>query len=323
MTGDVLVTGGAGFIGGHLAERLDADGRRVRVLDRRAPLAGPVSDWVEADVRDATAIEAATRGASLIIHLASVVGVDALLADPVEAIDVAVNGTLRVLESAGRAGVPVIHLSTSEVLGINPDVPWTEDADRVLGSSLADRWSYGTAKATAEHLVLAWSRSRGIPATIVRPFNVYGPRQEPRFVVASMVQAALTGGPIVVDGDGSQTRCFTYVDDVVDGLVRVAAAPGRVPILHLGSEDERSVLELAKLIREAAGGDAPLAFRSAGDRWGGLEPDIPRRIPDTSLARSVFGWRATTGLGEGLRRVVDWASTAWREDPLSTVAPGA
>ena len=148
MTGDVLVTGGAGFIGGHLVERLVADGRRVRVLDRREPVTGP-SEWVEADVRDAAAVEAAAKGASLILHLASVVGVDALLADPVEAIDVAVNGTLRVLDAAGRADVPVIHLSTSEVLGINPAVPWAEGADRVLGSSLADRWSYGTAKATA------------------------------------------------------------------------------------------------------------------------------------------------------------------------------
>lgn len=323
MTGDVLVTGGAGFIGGHLAERLGADGHRVRVLDRREPLQGSVAEWVEADVRDATAIERAARGTSMIIHLASVVGVDALLADPVEAIDVAVNGTLRVLEAAARDHVPVIHLSTSEVLGINPDVPWAEGADRVLGSSLADRWSYGTAKATAEHLVLAWSRSRAIPATIVRPFNVYGPRQEPRFVVASMVQAAVRGEPIVVDGDGSQTRCFSYIDDVIEGLVRVAAAPGRVPILHLGSEDERSVLELAKLVREAAGGDAPVTFRRTADRWGGVEPDILRRIPDASLARSVFGWRATTELSEGLRRVVAWAASADRDDPLSTVAPGA
>jgi len=323
MTGDVLLTGGAGFIGGHLAERLDADGHRVRVLDRREPLTAPMSDWVEGDVRDAAAIERAAAGASMIIHLASVVGVDALLADPVEAIDVAVNGTMRVLEAAGRADVPVVHLSTSEVLGINPDVPWAEGADRVLGSSLADRWSYGTAKATAEHLVLAWSRSRRLPATIVRPFNVYGPRQEPRFVVASMVDAAISGGPIVVDGDGSQTRCFSYVDDVVEGLVRVAAAPGRVPILHLGSEDERSVLELAKLVRDAVGGDAAVTFRSTGDRWGAMEPDIARRIPDTSLAQAVFGWRATTSLSEGLRRVVDWATTTRRDDPLSTVTPGA
>ena len=288
MTGDVLVTGGAGFIGGHLVERLVADGRRVRVLDRREPVTGP-SEWVEADVRDAAAVEAAAKGASLILHLASVVGVDALLADPVEAIDVAVNGTLRVLDAAGRADVPVIHLSTSEVLGINPAVPWAEGADRVLGSSLADRWSYGTAKATAEHLVLAWSRSRGIPATIVRPFNVYGPRQEPRFVVASMVRAALRGEPIVVDGDGTQTRCFTYIDDVVDGLARVAAAPGRVPIVHLGSEDERSVLELAKLVRDAVGGDAPVVFRPTGDRWGGLEPDWTTWVPTVSTIGDLWG----------------------------------
>ncbi|HWJ64800.1 MAG TPA: NAD-dependent epimerase/dehydratase family protein, partial [Acidimicrobiales bacterium] len=222
-----------------------------------------------------------------------------------------------VLDAASDEGASVVHLSTSEVLGTNPAVPWSEDSDRVLGSSLADRWSYGTAKATAEHLVLAWSRTRKVPATIIRPFNVYGPRQEPRFVLASMVAAALGGGPILVDGDGSQTRCFTYIDDMVEGMVRVVRSPGSVPIVHLGSEVETSILRVAELVQAATGG-VEIAFRSHDDRWGGLVPEIPRRIPDASVARAVFGWQATTPLEAGIDQLVAWAAGADRVPPAAS-----
>lgn len=324
MTGDVLVTGGSGFIGGHLTDRLTAAGGRVRVLDRLPPLERGQVDWIEADVRDPAAVARAARGVTRIVHLASVVGVDVLLSDPVEAIDVAVNGTFQVLAAADRERIPLVHLSTSEVLGTNPAVPWAETADRVLGSSLADRWSYGSAKATAEHLVVTWSRSRGIPATVVRPFNVYGPRQEPRFVVAAMVGAALRGDPIQVDGDGRQTRCFTYIDDLVDGLTRVVVDPGRVPIVHLGSEDERSILELAHLVRAAVGGEPPIVHRHAAEGRGGRSPDVPRRIPDATLARTAFGWEATTPLAAGLAEVVSWArSEASSVGTASAALPGS
>jgi UDP-glucose 4-epimerase len=311
MTDDVLVTGGAGFIGSHLVTRLAADGRRVRVLDRQPPRRAIESvDWIEADVRDAGAVAGAARGASQVFHLASVVGVDSLLADPIEAIDTAVTGTLHVLDAARRSGASVVHLSTSEVLGVNPAVPWREDAERVLGPTTSDRWSYATAKATAEHLVLRWAASGGNPATIVRPFNVYGPGQRDHFVIGAMVAAAVAERPVLVDGDGSQTRCFTYVDDLVEGLVRVAAEPGRVPVIHLGSQDERTILEVAKLILELVGTDGPLEFRTSWERWDRDVPDVPRRVPDTTLARQVFGWSADTPLTEGLAEVVSWVRQA-------------
>lgn len=307
MPGVALVTGGAGFIGTNLVRRLVADGHAVRVLDRRPPVPLDGVDWVEGDVRDARVVGPATAGASVIYHLASVVGVDALLADPVEAVDVAVSGTLRVLDAIGRSRTPLVHLSTSEVLGVNPAVPWAEDAERVLGSTWSDRWSYATAKAAAEHLVLGRKGARGGPTTVVRPFNVYGPGQEPRFVVAAMVAAAVEGAAITVDGTGAQTRCFTYVDDLVEGLVRVGGAAGRVPVVHLGSEDERTILELAKLVQEAVGTDVPIVFREFDERWAQDVPDVPRRVPDAGLALSAFGWRATTPLNDGLAKVVGWA----------------
>lgn len=322
VTGKVLVTGGSGFIGSHLVDRLVQDGPLVRVLDRIAPRGGADVDWTEADVRDLPSVERAARGASVIVHLASIVGVDALMEDPGEVIDIAVSGTRTVLEAARNASIPVVHLSTSEVLGSNPAVPWAEDADRVLGSSLTDRWSYGVAKAAAEHIVLTSGRSGGMPVTVVRPFNVYGPRQEPRFVIPKMVRAALRGEPLIIDDGGTQTRCFTYVDDLIDGLVRVIAAPGRVPILHLGSEVETSILELANLIQSTTGTSSGVAHRSTEDRWGGRMADVPRRVPDASLARAVFGWEASTPLAEGTARLVTWlrADGSWRDE--MPVAPG-
>jgi len=301
-----LVTGGAGFVGGHLAERLVADGWTVRALDVREPHLDAPVEWIEADVRDGDAVRRAASGVRAVFHLATVVGVDRLLDDPVDAVDVTVNGTRHALEAAAAERAALIHLSTSEVLGSNPDLPWAEDADRRLGSALVDRWSYAAAKAAAEHVVLAGASRRGVPATIIRPFNVYGPRQEPRFVVPIMVGAALRGEPIPVHDDGRQTRCFTYVSDVVEALVLAGEKPGLGRLFHVGTSEEISMLDLAELVAQLAGGTGGIRFERPADRWGDDYEDIPRRVPDSSSALTILGWRPTVALRDGLSTTIDW-----------------
>lgn len=305
-----LVTGGSGFLGGHLADRLVADGWAVRVLDVVEPAVDRLDDWIDADVRDAAAVLHAARHATVVFHLGAVVGVGPLLDDPVACIDVTVNGTRNALEAAGAAGSALVHLSTSEVLGRGADAPWDEGADRAVGSALVDRWSYGAAKAAAEHVVLAGAPSRGVPATVIRPFNVYGPRQAERFVVPLMVAAALAGRPIPVHGTGRQTRCFTYVDDVVDALVSCIDRPHPRRLLHIGSTEEVTIRALAELVCEAAGRPVDIELVDPAARWGDRFEDIDRRVPDPAAALDALGWAASTPLREGLRRTVAWWSAA-------------
>jgi UDP-glucose 4-epimerase len=302
-----VVTGGAGFVGGHLAERLVADGWTVRVLDVREPALDREVDWVRADVRDAAAMTAATADASVVYHLATLVGVERLLADPLDAIDITINGTRNALDAATAARAALVHLSTSEVLGLNPDMPWSEGADRHIGSALVDRWSYASSKAAAEHIVLAGAAHRDLPATVVRPFNVYGPRQEQRFVVPLMLGAALRGEPIPVHDGGRQTRCFTFVDDAVDAMVRAGDKPGLAPLLHVGTSEEITIAELAERIGRAVGGNYSTTLEHPEARLGEGYQDIPRRVPDASLARTVLGWEPKVGLDEGLERTIRWA----------------
>ena len=306
MSRIAVVTGGAGFVGGHLAERLLSADWAVRVLDVREPRLDVPVDWIEADVRDRDAMLRAASGATVVFHLATVVGVDRLLEDPVDAIDVTVNGTRHALDAAASARAALVHLSTSEVLGSNPDLPWAEDADRHLGSALVDRWSYASAKAAAEHIVLAGASRIGLPATIIRPFNVYGPRQEAHFVVPLMVRAALADEPIPVHDDGLQTRCFTYVGDVVAGLVAAGEKPGLGRLFHIGTSEEISMIDLAELIGRTVGGAHGTAFERPSERFGEGYEDIPRRIPDTSAALTILGWRPTVSLPDGLAETIRW-----------------
>lgn len=306
MQRTALVTGGSGFLGGHLVDRLVDRGWSVRVLDVREPEVEHLADWIEADVRDAAAMRQAARHADVVFHLGAVVGVDHLLDDPVACIDVTVNGTRNALEAAAAAGSGLVHLSTSEVLGRGASVPWSEDSERALGSALVDRWSYGAAKAAAEHVVLAGAPRRAVAATVVRPFNVYGPRQQARFVVPLMVQAALRGEPLPVHGSGRQTRCFTYVDDAVSAIERVGEQVGSARLVHVGSTDEISMNELAAAVVRAVGCPLEVVAVDPADRWGDQFEDIDRRVPDTTVAAEVLGWTATTPLAEGLAATVDW-----------------
>ncbi|GAB3974293.1 SDR family NAD(P)-dependent oxidoreductase [Actinoallomurus acanthiterrae] len=326
-----VVTGGHGFVGSHLVERLARRGDEVIVYD----LAPPPPDLrcppgrvrhVAADVRDASALGAVVGpGVDTVYHLSAMVGVDRYLGDPLDVIDVTVTGTRNVLGCALRAGSKVVLASTSEIYGKNPRAPWPEDADRVLGSTAARRWSYSSSKAVAEHMALAYAHGRGLRASIVRYFNVYGPRQRPAYVLSNTVHRVLRGLPPLLYDGGAQTRCFTFVDDAVDATVRAGARTAADGLcVNVGSDVETSIADAVSLAARLAGnGPPPVAVETRTALGDGYE-DIPRRVPDVSRAFGLLGWRWTTTLPDGLARTVAWARrNAWWLEPPGNEADGA
>jgi dTDP-alpha-D-glucuronic acid decarboxylase len=307
----VLVTGGSGFVGSHLAEFLAEAGDDVTVFDVAPPRLEQAASlrFIQGDVRDEDAVaKAFAHGFDTVYHLSAVVGVDRYLAVPVDVVEINMLGTLNLLRLAHVAGAKIVLASTSEVYGRNPATPWHEDADRVLGSTAVDRWSYSTSKALAEHLTFAYIRQHQLRAAIVRYFNVYGPRQRPAYVVSKSVHRALRGlAPEVYDG-GSQTRCFTYVRDAVRGTVLAGTKPeSEGECFNIGSDRESTVADVVGMICQLAGVPEVPAATDTADRFGATYQDITRRVPDTSKAREVLGFRATTALQEGLRKTIDWA----------------
>lgn len=313
MTGSrVLVTGGWGFIGSHLVERLVADGDEVTVFDAGGPppdltVAGECRH-LQGDIRDQSQLAAAVAaGVDVVYHLAAVVGVDQYLARPLDVIDINFTGTRNVLDAATRAGAKVVIASTSEVFGKNPHVPWREDSDRVLGPTSADRWTYSSAKALSEHLTLGFVRQHGTLATIVRYFNVYGPRQRPAYAVSRSVHRALNGLPMVVYDRGRQTRSFTFVDDAIRGTVLAAASPQAAgEIFNVGSMVETTIGDVIDLIAKLTGSTSVVEVDTR-QALGKSYQDLDRRMPDSGKARQMLGWECVTSLEEGLTRTIDWA----------------
>jgi nucleoside-diphosphate-sugar epimerase len=310
-----VVTGGCGFVGSHLVERLVARGDDVTVfdgVDLPPGLADGVADsvrLVKGDLRStddlATAI---TPGVDLVYHLAAVVGVDQYLSRPLDVIDVNFTGTRNVLEAAARAGARVVVASTSEIFGKNPAVPWAEDGDRVLGSTTADRWTYSSSKALAEHLTFAFGHQHHLEASVVRYFNVYGARQRPAYIVSRGVHRVLNGRPPVVYDHGRQTRCFTHVSDCVEGTILAgesAAALGQA--VNLGSMVETTVGDATRLIAKLAGYDGPITDVDTARELGPAYEDLARRVPDNTKARTLLGWTCDTGLADGLADTIGWA----------------
>ncbi|GAA1647081.1 UDP-glucose 4-epimerase [Mycolicibacterium murale] len=315
----VVVTGGYGFVGSHLVAALLKRGDTVTVFDYAKNTRDssidfdryPAFRFIQGDVTDSNALAAAVSDdVDTIYHLASVVGVNRYVEDPLRVVDVSVTGTRNVLEAAHRHGARVVFTSTSEVYGKNPATPWGEDDDRVLGSTRTARWSYSTSKAMAEHMVFAMHDTCGLPVTVVRFFNVYGPRQNPIFVISKSIHRILNGRPPFLYDSGDQTRCFTYVDDAVAGTLMAADSDiGIGQVFNIGSMVEttmRDAVELAIKIADVDTVSAAVAFDTA-ERYGARYEDIPRRVPDSAKAQSELGWRLEVDLEEGLRRTIEWA----------------
>ena len=198
--------------------------------------------------------------------------------------------------------------STSEIYGRNPTPPWAEDDDRVLGSTAADRWSYSTNKAAAEHMTFAYTRHRGLRVSILRYFNVYGPRQRPAYLLNRTIHRILNGQPPLLYDGGAQTRCFTFVDDAVDATLRVAATPtADGQSFNVGSNRETSVADAARLVKKLLGSDLKPVMPETSAALGEAYEDIPRRVPDTAKANRVLGWKCATSLHEGLTTTIAWA----------------
>ena len=306
---NVVVTAGYGFIGSHLVSALLDRGDSVTVLDLAKNTRDTSIDFdrhanfrfVQGDVTDLAALaEALTPGVDTVFHLAAVVGVTNYLNDPLRVLDVNVTGTRNVLELSRRHGTHVIFASTSEVFGKNPNPPFSEDDDRVLGSTKTARWSYSTSKAMAEHLVFAMHAAYGLPVTVVRYFNVYGPRQNPIFVVSQSIHRILNARQPLLYDPGDQTRCFTYVDDAIAGTLLAADSGAAIgEAFNVGSMTETTVRNVDSV-------SGPEAVDTAA-RYGGRYEDIPRRIPDSTKAQRKLEWRLQIDVEEGLRRTIDWA----------------
>lgn len=316
---NVVVTGGYGFIGSHLVSALLARGDVVTVFDFAKNTRDTSIDFdthpnfrfVQGDVTDLAALgQALTPGVDTVFHLAAVVGVKNYLNDPLRVLDVNVIGTRNVLELSHRNGTRVVFASTSEVFGKNPNPPFAEDDDRVLGSTRTARWSYSTSKAMAEHLVFAMHSAHGLPVTVVRYFNVYGPRQAPIFVVSQSIHRILNGRAPLLYDSGDQTRCFTYVDDAVAGTLLAADSDAAIgAAFNIGSMTETSMRDVVELAIKVADVDTVSSAEAVDTetRFGGRYEDIPRRIPDSTKAQRELGWRLQVTVEEGIRRTVEWA----------------
>lgn len=315
-----LITGGAGFIGSHLAERLVQQGVEVTVLDDlstgvRDNLAR-VADSVRfrlGSVTDQDLVDRAAEGADVIYHLAASVGLRRVVDDPVGTLEVNVDGTKAVLHAAKRTGARVLIASTSEVYGKGVRVPFAEDDDVLLGPTTSVRWSYAVSKMVDEHLALAFHREHRVPVVVARFFNTIGPRQTGRYgmVVPRFVEQALLSQPITVYGEGGQSRCFCNVSDVVEAVTRLVETDGAAgKVFNVGSMEEISINELARRIVSAvrsAGVETRSAIRHMPyDAVYGLGfEDLQRRVPDIRRIEVAIGWRPRVALEETIRQVIE------------------
>lgn len=317
----ILVTGCNGFIGSHLTEALvnkgltvigadlspypwDDNYRAVQQADNFFQITGDLVD--EQFVRE---IVADTKP-DIIYHLASVVGVKHYLSDPLRVIDVNVISTRNLIKAVQKLKCKLVYASTSEIYGKNPRVPWGEDeSDRVLGPTTVDRWAYSSSKAVAEHMLMAAHKSYHIPVTVVRFFNVYGPRQRPDLVVPVMVRGVLAGRPVPLYDGGRQTRCFTFVEDVVQGAILAGTVPEAAGhVFNLGRSVETTIQELFNEIKARLEPEynATAQIIDTKSAFGSAYQDIPRRVPDVRKARKILGWEAATPLSEGISKTIKW-----------------
>jgi UDP-glucose 4-epimerase len=312
-----LVTGGAGFVGSHLIERLLARGDEVMVLDdlstgRRDNLAGLESEFVEGSVLDATVVSELVDNCDVVYHLAAAVGVHYVMQHPLASLETNIRGTENVLQACATQHRRVLIASTSEVYGKNTKDALGEDDDRLLGSARMSRWFYAAAKSIDEAFALAYHQERGLQAIVVRLFNTVGPRQTGRYgmVVPRFVRWALQGEPLRVYGDGQQTRCFTNVSDVVSALVLLMDSPSAAgEIFNIGQPDEIRIIDLAARVIALAESRSEVKLvpyddeEAYGERAQGYE-DMRRRVPDVSKLQQYTGFRPATPLDDTLREVI-------------------
>jgi UDP-glucose 4-epimerase len=314
-----LITGGAGFIGSHLAEHLLAGGHEAFVLDNLSTgsidniqhLKGrPGFGYVIDSVTNEPLLAELIDGCDVVFHLAAAVGVKLIVEQPVHTIETNVHGTEVVLKHANKKKKLVVIASTSEVYGKSVDVPFREGADMVLGATVRHRWAYACSKAIDEFLALAYWKEKRLPVVVVRLFNTVGPRQTGQYgmVLPTFVRQALADQPITVFGDGTQSRSFTYVADVVDALVKLAGEPRAVgEVFNIGNTEEVSIQTLAERVKTLTGSRSPIQLIPYDEAYEAGFEDMPRRVPDVSKIGALIGYQPRLGLDEIIRTVIEYA----------------
>ena len=310
-----LITGGAGFIGSHLAERLLDRGDRVVLLDNlstgsmeniRHLKSNERMDYHLDAIENRRLVAELVDEADVVVHLAAAVGVRLIVESPVRTIETNVNGTQIILEAAEKKRKLVLTASTSEVYGKSTQVPFREEADLVLGPTTKGRWSYAASKALDEFLALSYWRERKVPVIVVRLFNTVGPRQTGRYgmVLPNFVKQALDGAPITVYGSGTQSRCFCDVRDTVEALVRLMDCDGAIgEVVNIGNTEEISIGDLAKAVKQRTGSSSPITYVPYDQAYEPGFEDMMRRVPAVEKLTRLTGFRPETGLEEIIDRV--------------------
>src|SRR5215468_1503125 len=313
-----LITGGAGFIGSHLSEALLDAGHQVIILDNLSTgsidnithLKGRTGfSYHSESVNNEPLLAKLIDQAEVVFHFAAAVGVRLIVEQPVHTIETNVHGTEVVLKHANKKKKLVFLASTSEVYGKSDDVPFREDSDLVLGATAKHRWAYACSKAIDEFLALAYWKERKLPIVIVRFFNTVGPRQTGQYgmVIPNFVRQALAGEPITVFGDGTQSRSFTHVADVVDALLKLIAEPKAVgQVINIGKTQEVTIRRLAERVRDLSGSTSAIKLVPYDEAYESGFEDMPRRVPDLSKIQSMIGYRPRFSLDDILVHVIEY-----------------
>ena len=316
----VLITGGAGFIGSHLADAYLQRGDDVLVIDDlstgtieniRHLKNNPRFHYTIDSVHNQPVTAELVDQCDVVVHLAAAVGVKLIVESPVRTIETNVHGTEVVLALANKKKKRVMIASTSEVYGLSADVPFREDGNLVMGATTKGRWSYACSKAIDEFLALAYWREKKLPTTIVRLFNTVGPRQTGRYgmVIPTFVRQALAGRPITVYGNGKQTRCFGYVGDVVGALIKLMDRPDSVgQVYNIGSNEEISIFKLAEKVKELTNSESEIVFVPYDEAYEEGFEDMPRRVPDITKINELVGFRPEMTLEGILQSVISFHS---------------
>lgn len=313
----VLVTGGAGFIGSHLVKKLIDLNYSVITLDNLSTgqqtflnevINHPNHVFVHGSVLDRNLLESLIEKCDIVFHLAAVLGVKNTVDNPLKVIEGNIDGTRNVLELAFSKNIKVIFASTSEVYGKNKQLPFSENSSRVLGPTTTHRWCYATAKALDEHLCFAYA-DKGLPVTVVRYFNAYGPRamaSQYGGVIPKFITAALIGDDITVYGTGEQTRCFTYIDDMIRGTLLCVDAKYNNQIFNIGMNEVISINQLAQRIKTLSKSTSSIVHIPYEEAFGKGYEDTPNRIPDLTKAKKLLNFSPAIAINEGLKRTISW-----------------
>ncbi len=303
-----FITGGAGFIGSHLADHYVKAGHQVTVLDNFstgsktniAHLEGKVTT-VDGDIRNIELVESLTKDADLVLHMAAALGVNTILESPLESMSTNITGSEVVLNAAAKFNKRIIIASTSEIYGKNPKQPLSEADDRVVGAPQMIRWTYSDAKAIEEAMAFALHQEKKLPVTTIRLFNTVGPRQTGRYgmVVPRFVHAALNNEPITIYGDGTQSRVFCHVADAVQAIAAIAHTDSTIgDVFNVGGTGEVTIKQLAEQVVALTGSTSEITYTPYSDAYPAGFEDIQRRVPDISKIKSALGWAPGKNLNQ-------------------------